>query len=645
MPDAVRPHASEGMGMAEPDDSTKEGLWHELASVLGRARDVWTLIGPGDRRRLGLVLIPTLLTSMTANAVPLLLSAMVNQLTVTHDNHAMAGTWTTIAVQYVGLIALVTLASESLLLVRKFLVSRVCTRIERNLSIGLMRHLFKENLQTLSREQIGVLHGRAVRGVEGFIKYLKLGFKEFFPLFCSVVTALVYAFCRDPRIGLLMVIGLVLTVLIAARQLNAQKGMHLAMVRGRSRMDGKMIEQLEGIEYIRVADTIDVEIGQLAAVADERQASDTRLTLSGALHDAIKSLNDWALALVVLGYSVHLAAIGEISIGDIVAMVGLAANMARPLRDLHRIIDDAYEVRFRVDSLIDLLDDESDASFAPSIGPSPTIMQGFEQLRGQQDAREFYEPTFERDGPVFSARNVTVEYVLADGRRHRVLDDVSLEIARGETIGFAGPSGSGKSTLLKVLMRLTHPVSGSASLGGVAIEHTSRDAIGRAVAYVGQNPYVFSGTVAENIVYGTDVPPHDQDQIRRAAEHAGIHDEVMAMPDGYQTVLHQRGQNLSGGQRQRIAIARAFLKDAPLLILDEGTSALDTISEHRVQQAIETLWRGRTVIMVAHRLTTLRAANKIVVFDGGRIAQIGTMAELSSQEGVFRELLRQSQDH
>lgn len=631
--------------MTEPDASKPDGFWHELGSVLGRARDVWQLIGPGDRRRLGLILVPTLLTSTTSNAVPLLLSAMVNQLATARDNQTMADQWSDIALKYVALIALVTLASETLLVVRKFFVSRVCTRIERNLSIGLMRHLFKENLQSLSREQIGVLHGRAVRGVEGFIKFLKLGFKEFFPLVCSVVTALAYAFFRSPRIGLLMVVGLVLTVLIAARQLTAQKGMHLAMMRTRSRMDGKMIEQLEGIEYIRAADTMALEIDHLAAVADERQASDRRLSMSGAVHDALKSLSDWALSLFVLVYSVHLAALGEISIGDIVAMVGLAANMARPLRDLHRIVDDAYEVRFRVDALVGLLDDAPDASFAPSLGPVPTIMQGFEQLRGPQDHREFHEPTFHADAPIFSAQHVTVEYDLEDGRRHRVLDDVSLDIMPGETVGFAGPSGSGKSTLLKVMMRLTHPVSGSATLGGVPLEHASRDAIGRAIAYVGQNPYVFSGTVAENIVYGTDVTPHDHDRIRLAAEQAGIHDEVMAMPDGYQSVLHQRGQNLSGGQRQRIALARSFLKDVPVLVLDEGTSALDNISEHRVQQAIETLWRGRTVIMVAHRLTTLRAADRIIVFEGGRIAQSGTLDELSSREGVFRELLRKSQDH
>lgn len=631
--------------MTEPDESKGDGFWHELASVVSRARDVWNLIGPGDRRRLGLVLIPTLLTATTANAVPLLLSAMVNQLAITRDNHTMADQWSDIALKYVALVALATLASEALLVVRKFFVSRVCTRIERNLSIGVMQQLFKENLQSLSREQIGVLHSRAVRGVEGFIKFLKLAFKEFFPLVFSVVTALTYAFYREPRIGMLMVVGLILTVLVAARQLTAQKGMHLAMVRSRSQMDGKMIEQLEGIEYIRAANTMALEIDHVSAVADQRLASDTRLTISGALHDAIKSLNDWALSLVVLAYSVHLAALGEISIGDIVAMVGLAANMVRPLRDLHRIVDDAYEVRFRVDAMIDLMDNAPDASFAPSIGPTPTIMRGFEQLRGPLDHHEFHEPNFDTDEPIFTARHITVDYELEDGRRHRVLDDVSLDIVRGETIGFAGPSGSGKSTLLKVMMRLTHPVSGSATLGGVPIEHTSRDSIGRAIAYVGQNPYVFSGTIAENIAYGTDVRPYDHDGIRLAAEQAGIHDEIMSMPDGYQTVLHQRGQNLSGGQRQRIALARAFLKDVPVLILDEGTSALDNISEHRVQQAIEELWRGRTVIMVAHRLTTLRSANRIVVFEVGKIAQIGTMEELSSREGVFRELLRKSQDH
>ena len=204
-------------------------------------------------------------------------------------------------------------------------------------------------------------------------------------------------------------------------------------------------------------------------------------------------------------------------------------------------------------------------------------------------------------------------------------------------MGLAGPSGSGKSTLVRVLLRLTHPTSGSALLGGVAIENVSRETIGQLVGYVGQSPFLFAGTISANIAYGCDEA--DEPRIREAAELAGIHDEIMALADGYQSLVQEQGHNLSGGQRQRIALARVFLKNPPLLVLDEGTSALDTISEHHVQQAIEKLRPGRTIMIVAHRLSTLQTADRILVFQNGRIAQSGTIDELTECPGIFTEML------
>ena len=218
---------------------------------------------------------------------------------------------------------------------------------------------------------------------------------------------------------------------------------------------------------------------------------------------------------------------------------------------------------------------------------------------------------------------------------------MDLEIYPGETIGIAGKSGCGKSTWLKVLMRLLHPTRGRVWLKGVPLEEVSRETISHLIGYVGQNPFIFAGTIEENICYGaTKWLPED---VRRAAQLAEIHDEIMAMPDRYDSPVAERGQNLSGGQRQRIALARVFLQDPPILILDEATSALDTISERKVQQAIGTASRDRTVIMVAHRLSTFADADRIVVFDDGRIAETGTYADLMDKDGLFAELVRASE--
>ncbi|HVS36598.1 MAG TPA: ATP-binding cassette domain-containing protein, partial [Gemmataceae bacterium] len=227
----------------------------------------------------------------------------------------------------------------------------------------------------------------------------------------------------------------------------------------------------------------------------------------------------------------------------------------------------------------------------------------------------------------------------SDGGEGRVrgLDGASLTIRHGETIGIAGCSGGGKSTLIRVLLRLTHPCDGRVRIGGIPLEELSRTDIGRLFGYVGQTPFVFSGTIRDNIAYGHDRATPEA--ICRAAEMAHLHEEILAMPGGYDALVSERGLNLSGGQRQRLAIARILLKDAPILILDEATSALDNLSERYVQLALGVKNPDRTTILVAHRLTTLRDADRIFVFSDGRIVETGGYNELIQQGGVFAELV------
>jgi ATP-binding cassette subfamily B protein len=249
-------------------------------------------------------------------------------------------------------------------------------------------------------------------------------------------------------------------------------------------------------------------------------------------------------------------------------------------------------------------------------------------------------PRLDGSIPLLECQDLVVEYATPSGPR-RILDGVTLAIRQGQTIGIAGPSGSGKSTWLRAVLRLLHPVSGEVLVGGVPIGVLSREDIGKSIGYVSQVPFVFSGTVRENIAYGCgDV---SMDQVVDAAKQAHIHEEIEAMPHGYDSPLNERGSNLSGGQRQRIALARMFLKNPPVLILDEGTSALDNISERRVRAAIDHARHSHTVIMVAHRLTTLNATDCIFVFDKGRVAEQGAFDSLVANNGVFAELVRSAE--
>jgi ATP-binding cassette subfamily B protein len=239
--------------------------------------------------------------------------------------------------------------------------------------------------------------------------------------------------------------------------------------------------------------------------------------------------------------------------------------------------------------------------------------------------------------PVVEVEDLRVDHLTPDGESRRALNGLSLAVRYGETIGVAGPSGCGKSTWIKVLLRLTHPCGGSVRLGGVPQEFCSRQTIAHLIGYVGQQTFVFRGTIAENIAYGNEGATPDA--IRHAAELAAIHDEIMLMPERYDTLVNERGQNLSGGQRQRLALARILLKQPPILILDEATSALDNISERRVQRSLGVTSADSTTILVAHRLSTLKDADRIVVFENGRIVEVGTYDELLRRGGKLTELV------
>ena len=257
------------------------------------------------------------------------------------------------------------------------------------------------------------------------------------------------------------------------------------------------------------------------------------------------------------------------------------------------------------------------------------IMRTEPELRDAPDAADLGRPRGE-----IGVNDVSFSY---EGDL-AVLHDVSLQIPAGQTVAIVGPSGGGKSTLCQLIPRFYDVSSGSITIDGLDVRSVTQQSLRRSIGIVQQEVFLFADSILENIRYGK--PDAEMDEIVEAAKRAEIYDDIMAMPDGFDTYVGERGTLLSGGQKQRIAIARIFLKNPPILILDEATSALDTLTESKIQHAFDELAKNRTTLIIAHRLSTIRAAGEIVVIADGRIAERGSHAQLLQQDGLYAALCR-----
>ena len=599
------------------------GILSEMWTLAQRARQVWPFVAVEDRMTLGAATVLMGITSAANTGVALLLGKLVDQIQVGSDKNFTSNQMMWAAAWVLGAIALIYVAREALHVVRRYYVEKSVARLNRDMQLKTVGQVLRGDLTSLGTEKIGALHGKIFRSVDGLIRFVKVMFLDCLPALLTGLFAFIAAASKQPMLGLVMLGVIPLAVYLTLRQLHTQKDVRLTLMRDCEELDGAVVEQLSGAEYIRVAHTYDLEMLRLFQCANKRREREGKHHFYMSLFGCAKALNEGFFHIVVLALATWLAINDRISFGDVLTFSVLFSNVMTPLNEVHRVLDEGHEASLRVGDLLQLLGQPMDRSF---------------------DQQPTGEIALTAGQPIIQADDLLVRYQTSDGQLRTVLDHLSLTIHHGETIGVAGRSGSGKSTWIKVLLRLIHPHGGQLLLAGRPLESVSREALAEMVGYVGQNPFVFSGTIRENIAYGNANLEHTA--IERAAELANLHEEIMEMPGGYDAAVSERGQNLSGGQRQRLAIARLFLKSAPLLILDEATSALDNISERHVQDAlgIRAAQQDRTTILIAHRLTTLKMCDRILVFDDGRVIEQGTYHELLNANGLFAELVHSAED-
>jgi ATP-binding cassette subfamily B protein len=295
----------------------------------------------------------------------------------------------------------------------------------------------------------------------------------------------------------------------------------------------------------------------------------------------------------------------------------LFTNITGPLLEIHRILDQASENSIQVNDLYNILHQPLDSSFT------------------EQDAAAKIKET----GHELAIAAKGLSFAYPGSETVITLDNINLTIKKGESIGIAGASGCGKTTFIHILLKLIHGYSGEVSLFGEGLRSISREEMADKIAYVPQKPFVFSGTIKDNILYGSKKKVSDKELVE-AARNACILDEINESLGGFKGRISENGNNLSGGQRQRLALARVMLQSPQLIIFDEATSALDNTNEAIIQKNIERIFKRKTIITIAHRLTTLKNADRILVFDAGKIAQEGDFKTLSTTKGLFQDFLQ-----
>ena len=370
------------------------------------------------------------------------------------------------------------------------------------------------------------------------------------------------------------------------------------------------VESLAGIRTVRSFAAEKKEgLRYGAAIESSLELAFRRIKLSSSFFGAASFLA-FSSGAFVFWYGARMVASSDLSAGSLLTFLMYTMQLAFGMSALAELWTDVQRASGAAERVFELLHRK------PSIP-----LNGGDTLPSLQGAVNFSHVTFS-----YPARPDV-----------KVLDDFSLELKPGEIVALVGPSGAGKSTIASLLYRLYDPLSGQLELDGRPYATLDPEWLRRQVGVVAQEPLLFSTSIAENIRYGR--PEATDAEVQQAAKLANAHHFVAGFPDGYATLVGERGIQLSGGQKQRVAIARAVLKNPKILILDEATSALDAESEHLVREALERLMQGRTTLIIAHRLSTVKDANRVVVIESGKIVQSGTHAGLVEQDGLYRRLI------
>jgi ATP-binding cassette, subfamily B, bacterial len=459
------------------------------------------------------------------------------------------------------------------------------------------------------REGVGGTMNRVNQGINGYVGAFSDVAFNLLPTLLYLVLSVIAMLRMEWRLALAVIVFTPLPALIGARAAPEQMRRERRLVERWSSIYSRFNEVLAGIMTVKGYVMEEEEKRRFLEGVREGNEIVRRGVRTDNRTGTLRTLAATTSRLAALALGGYFALKGEITVGTLVAFLGYIGGLFGPVQGLTNAYQTFRRVSVSLETIFGILDADD------LVGDSP----GASDVRLLKGEVEF--------------RKVSFGYQPGSA----VLRGISLTARPGETIALVGPSGSGKTTLATLLQRFYSVSEGAITIDGVDIRDMTQHSLRSQIGVVFQDAHLFNDTVSANIAYGR--PHATQDEIEAAARAAHAHDFIVDLPEGYDTIVRERGTRLSGGQRQRIAIARALLKNPPILILDEATSALDSESERLIQQALRTLLQGRTAFVIAHRLSTVRDADRIVVIKEGEIGEVGSHAELLARGGYYASLV------
>ena len=482
--------------------------------------------------------------------------------------------------------------------------------IEADIRSDLFRHMQKLSFSFYDKNRTGQLMSRVTGDLFEISELAHHGPEDFFISTVTILGAFFIMLTIRWELAILVFAVIPLFVLFTAIQRKHMAQASRAVKVKLGEINGEVESSLSGMRTAKAFANEDSEIRKFETSNNAFRGAKRGYYKAMATYQSGMEFFMGILSVLVIAAGGLFIMRGDMNYIDLITFSLYVTTFITPIRKLSNFVEQFMQGMAGFKRFVELMRTD------PAIADAPDAAD-LEQVSGEIDVQD-----------------VTFHYGAAE--EPDVLEHVSLHVSPGETVAVVGPSGGGKSTLCQLIPRFYDVSEGAVCIDGKDVRTLTQQSLRRHIGIVQQDVFLFAGTIYENIVYGR--PDATADEVEEAARRAEIYGDIMAMPNGFNTYVGERGVMLSGGQKQRISIARIFLKNPPILILDEATSALDAVTEAAIQQSFDALAKGRTTLIIAHRLSTIRSADRIIVVDGGKIREEGTHAELMQQNGEYAKL-------